>query len=140
MKISPTLPLFLLITFLLSSCTRDEKKEVREKWFTYFFALVVPKHPGIGTDSMIVDFQNHSDYPVDSVAMIFHNRGLLINSSDTLFAAHIPAGKSVKVPVPYHVLGVSHSVEFIYIHSQELEFCFKSNAARAQERDPYHCH
>jgi hypothetical protein len=138
MKISPTISLLILSIIFLTSCRKDEKKEVREKWFQYFFAFVESKHAGIGTDSMLINFQNHSAYQIDSVVMIFHNKGLLVNSKDTLIAKNIPAGKNLRIPVPHHFMGISHSVEFVFIRSKELEFCFDENL-RTGERDAYHC-
>ena len=101
----------ILLTFFISSlfsaCYFSEaskKKHVRENWYEYFLAFTSSPDDTLrfGTKNMFVDFQNHSDYKVDSVAFDFENRGLLIDSHDTLWTTNVAPKAKIGLRVPRH--------------------------------------
>ena len=142
LKFAPNIFFFIgIFSLLIFSCNNEEakKKKVRNKWYEYYFAMVERAHIGIGTDSTVVEFQNHSDYDVDSVAIVFNDRGLFVNSFDTLHASNIHANAHKQIVVPYHVFGVSKTAQIIFIRSKQLEFCFTLNGKKMSADDPYYC-
>jgi hypothetical protein len=143
MKTHPFLKKFLLLgilTFLFVSCSNDaaEKKKMRNKWYEYFFAFVERAHMGLGTDSTVVEFQNHTNYTVDSVAVIFSNKGLFANNIDTLYATNIRANAHKQMVVPYHKMGITKTAQIIFIRSKELDFRFSLGNSGGKTEDPYY--
>ena len=136
----------LFISALFCSCYSGEagkKKHVREKWFEYFFAFTTSPNDTmrLGTKDMFVEFQNHSEYKVDSVAIDFHNYGLFVmHPDDTLHAVNIPPNGHITLPVPRHYFGVHETARIIFLRSKELEFCFKTDSKHPDPTgDAYHC-
>ncbi|HET6991088.1 MAG TPA: hypothetical protein VFJ43_07180, partial [Bacteroidia bacterium] len=71
-----------ILSLLLISCfphsPSDKMKNTRVHWEQYFIASLdlSKKQLALGTDSMLVTFENRSDYKMDSAYILFQNQGL----------------------------------------------------------------
>ena len=95
----------------------------------------------LGTDSLLVTFENKSDYKIDSAYLLFQNQGLFVHHFDTIRIASVsPKGKTELIP-PLHKLGVSRSIKVIAIFSKELDFKYDAclvNGDDAEDHYEYH--
>jgi hypothetical protein len=137
--------LFSTVFFLFSCGSEtkvDKKKLARLNWKEYFLASidVSKKHLGMGTDSMLVTFENRSDYKIDSAYLLFQNQGLLVHHMDTIRINAVPSRGKISVPPPLHTMGYVRSIKVISIFSKELEFRYSSAIKESSPQDDcFHC-